>query len=136
MPGGPPARPGHGIVSLLVGDDFLQDIGHRSHRHCGQLFLGAVLNRMCQPDDGGFKTKRFRLRFGGWNEAFRNHCAARDGTTVEGQNVMQTARRTRSSVGQPFDHNVARVDDRLDDRFGRGLGVCRFDKALDRDALL
>ena len=48
---------------------------------------------------------------------------------------MQTARRTRSSVGQAFDHHVATFNDGFDDRLRCRFGVGGLAETLHGDAL-
>jgi len=62
------------------------------------------------PDDGRVEGERLGLRGSGLLESLAAHEATGDTTAVEGLNVMQTARRTGTSIGQAFDNDVALLD--------------------------
>ena len=83
---------------------------HFAERCCGQrtqFFIAAVLNRMGDEQAVGVKTPGLALRLGRAAKYFRGDEAARHTATVEFPYVLQTARRTRASVGQAFDHHIA-----------------------------
>ena len=108
--------------------DPLENRSHRIIRDCRKLFGGAVLDWVRHPDQRRRKAERLRLCLSRRLKLFGGHRAARDPATVEGQDVMQTARRARPSVSQPFDHHVAFVDDGLNDE-----ATFQFEE-LDKDA--
>ncbi len=54
----------------------------------------------------GMKTYRIALRARSGAKHFRGDETARNAATVEFPNVMQTARRARSSVGQAFNYHI------------------------------
>ena len=80
---------------------------------------------MWDPDDCRVKGKRLGLCFGSLLKSFATDETSRNPTAVEVLNVMQTARRTRASIGEPFDNNVAAFYDILQHAFWRRLGVRR-----------
>ncbi len=57
-------------------------------------------------------------------ENFRGDETAGNPATVEFLDVMQTARRTRSSVGQAFDHHITLARHLLQERDGRRAREC------------
>lgn len=71
-----------------------------------EFFIGSVLNRVRYPDDRRLKAKLLHLggsriakRFGG------NHHTGQP-SLIEFEHVMQTARRTGTSVREGFDNSV------------------------------
>ena len=72
-----------------------------------QFGIGAILNRMRNEDAVRMEAERLTLRARGSFEDFGGNETAGYSATVEIFDVMQTARRARSSVGQAFDHNIA-----------------------------
>ena len=79
----------------------------RRDRQRTQFFIAAVLDRMGDEQAVGVKAPGLTLRDGRAAKCFRGDEAARNAATVEFSYVLQTARRTRASVGQAFDHHVA-----------------------------
>ena len=84
---------------------------------------------MASPDDGGFKAQRASLSGGCLFELDSGGRDAGDATAIKGVNVMQTARRARTSISQAFNHQICALDNILQDGFRRGLGVRRLFEA-------
>ena len=84
---------------------------------------------MRNPYDGWIEGERFGLRFGCLLKGFAAHEASRNAAAVQVLDVMQTARRTGTSISQAFDHDVAALDYILQDLFRRRLGMRGFFEA-------
>ena len=82
----------------------------------------------------GSKTKCVALRGRGLTKCFRGHKEGRQAAAFDIADVVHTARRTGTSIGQCFDHEVALTDDlllkriRSNARIGR-FGIATYDHA-------
>ena len=77
------------------------------------------------PQRAGLRARRS-------HEFMRGHRDRGDAKTFESNRVVQTARRTRSSIGQGFDHRRAfGVHELVDHCAGRGLGERRLHNPHD-----
>ncbi len=87
-----------------------------------ELVVGAVLDRVGDPDVVGVVADRVRLHCRRLDE-FRGGDADRgDAAAFQVLEIMRTARGARASVGQPFDHDIAFLADRLLDFQWRRAG--------------
>ena len=69
--------------------------------------VGAVLDGMGGQHPERVHTQGPALRIGCLSEAIRGHEHSRHPPALEVDDVVHTARRARSSVGQGFDHRAA-----------------------------
>ena len=72
-----------------------------------QFGIGAILNRMRHEDTVRMEAERLALRARGSFEDVGGNKTPGNAATVEILDVMQTARRARSSVRQTFNHHRA-----------------------------
>ena len=89
-------------------------LAHQSIDRCeallgepAQFGIGAILNRMRHEDTVRMEAERLALRARGCFEDVGGNKTPGNAATVEIFDVMQTARRARSSVRQTFNHHRA-----------------------------
>ena len=104
-----------------LGDELLDGlVGEGDH-----LGVGPVLDRMGDEESGHVEAEGLGLGFGGRHEGVGGDEHAWDTATLEVGDVVHTARRAASSIGERFDHCVALGRDLVAKVDGCGLGEGR-----------
>lgn len=96
----------------------------------------TVLDRMLDEDTGWAAAEGLGLGFGGADEFGRSDEDGGQPEAFEGGRVVHTARRTRPSIGQGFDHPVAAFGDPLAQVEGGHAGEGGLAEALDLRTLV
>lgn len=101
-----------------------------------QFGVGTVLDRVGDPHDGWLVAKRLGLHRGGLHEGGRGNDQGRNAADIKSGSVVQTARCTGASIGQPDDSCLNLIQHPLFD-IGRDQPArSRLGVALHRDAAL
>jgi len=95
------------ITRTGLGDEARDDRVDRARRHGAKLVVGPVLYRMRDVDGRGIEPERTRLALGAVDERFGGNEHAGNPAALEVDDVVHTARRARSSIGERFDDRVA-----------------------------
>lgn len=107
------------ICTADPGQDLWRGLGGK----CFEFIAGAILDRMLGPHNRRLEPQRAGLGCRCLLKLHGRGGATGDASSVEGVNVMQTARRARASIRERFDDQVSLRYDILQDRLGRRLGV-------------
>ena len=78
---------------------------------------------MGHPNDGRLEAKTLRLRGRGLLKLLCGDHASDNATFIEARDVMQTARRARTSVSEPADDHVTAFAHSADDILSGDFGV-------------
>src|SRR5262245_47972866 len=102
--------------------------GARSHR--ANLLVGAVLHRVRNVDGRWIESERSRLPLGAVDERFGGDEYGGNPAALEVDDVVHTARRARSSIGERLDDRVAAGSDLVAE-----IDRCRLRERRLREAL-
>lgn len=115
----------------FIDADRLEDGIKRTICQGDNFVVGPILNRVGDEDRGRIKAQRGCLRGGGIDEFGGSDKHRGQSPAFQICDVVHTARRARSSIGQGFDQDVTFADHLLLELGGRHAGKSRLAVAPD-----
>lgn len=123
------------LMSRALPGQCFNDAGQRLLSQCTDFVIGTVLNRVRYEHHRRIHAQRLALQRSSFDEFARSNAYTGNATAFKVAYIMHTARRTGTSVSQPFNEDVAFIGDALLQLGRRDTRKRWLTVAFDRNAL-